>query len=171
MGQHSVVSLSAVIALGLTLLPGSAVAQQKSLKEQLVGAWLLVSNDAVSPNSPARQDFGANPKGILILDAGGRYAVVQGKPDRPKFKTTGNTRLDTPAAEFGEAARPFAANFGTWSVNEADKSLTRKYEIALIPNNDTIESKASVSLSGDELKLVITSPAGVRTDTVYRRAK
>src|SRR5215510_4743969 len=61
--------------------------------------------------------------------------------------------------------------FGTWSVNEADKTLIRKYEIALIPNNDNLESKASVSLSGDELKLVSTSAAGVRSDTVYRRAK
>jgi hypothetical protein len=26
------------------------------------------------------------------------------------------------AAELGEAARAFAANFGTWSVNEADKT-------------------------------------------------
>src|SRR5207302_4153023 len=127
-GQRSIASLSAVLVLGLTLLAGNAVAQQKSLKEQLVGAWLLVSNDATVPNGPKRQDFGANPKGVLILDASGRYAVVQGKSDRPKFRTAGDIRLDTPAAEFGEAARPFAANFGTWSVNEADKSLTRKYE-------------------------------------------
>jgi len=170
MNRRNVFSLTAMTVLGLALLPGSAVAQQKTLKEQLVGAWTLASNDTTPPNGTKRQDFGANPKGILIFDAGGRYAVVQGRPDRPKFRTTGNVRLDTPAAEFGEAARPFAANFGTWSVNEADKTLTRKYEIALIPNNDTVETKASISLAGDELKLVITSPAGV-TDTVYRRAK
>jgi hypothetical protein len=73
--------------------------------------------------------------------------------------------------EFAAAARPFAANFGTWSVNEGDKTLIRKYEIALIPNNDTQETKAAISLAGDELKLVIVSAAGVRSDTVYRRAK
>ena len=79
--------------------------------------------------------------------------------------------LDTPAAEWGEAAREFAANFGTWSVSEADKTLTRKYEIALIPNNDSLETKVSISLAGDELKLVGTSPTGVKTESVYRRAK
>jgi len=69
------------------------------------------------------------------------------------------------------AAREFSANFGTWSVNEADKTLIRKYEIALIPNNDGMELKASVSLTGDELKLTVTPAAGGRSETVYRRAK
>src|SRR5262245_38267302 len=113
----------------------------------------------------------SNPKGILILDASGRYATVLGQTNRPKFKDTNNLRLGATEAEFAAAARAFAANFGTWSVNEAEKTLIRKYEIALIPNNDNQETKTSVSLSGDELKLVTTSPAGVRSDTVYRRAK
>jgi hypothetical protein len=155
----------------LALMPIGAAAQQKSLKEQLVGSWILVSSDTTPPTGAKRQDFGANPKGVLILDAGGRYAVVQGQTNRPKFKDTNNLRLGATDVEFAAAARPFAANFGTWSVSEADKTLIRKYEIALIPNNDSLESKASVSLAGDELKLVSTSPTGVRSDTVYRRAK
>ena len=171
MHWRNILSLSAIATLGLMLQSGNAIAQQKSLKEQIVGAWTLVSTDTAPPNGPKRQDFGTNPKGILMLEAGGRYALVQGKPDRPKFKTSGNLRLDTPAAEWGEAAREFAANFGTWSVSEADKTLTRKYEIALIPNNDSLETKVSISLAGDELKLVGTSPTGVKTESVYRRAK
>jgi hypothetical protein len=160
------------LAVSLASLPGSAVAQQKTLKEQLVGTWTLVSDEATPPTGPKRQDFGANPRGILILDAGGRYAQVHGRTDRPKFKATADARLATPAAEYGEAARAFAGNFGTWSVNEADKTLSRRYEAALIPNVEGTDTKASVSLSGDELKLTTTSPVtGVRTDQVYRRAK
>ena len=90
-------------------------------------------------------------------------------PDRPKFKASENLRMDTPAAEFGEAARAFAANFGTWSVNETDKTLIRRFEGALIPNAEGQETKSSVSLVGDELKLSATSPAGVKTDAVYKR--
>ena len=115
------------------------------------------------------QDGGPNPKGILILDASGRYASVTGRPDRPKFKTT--VRKDIPAAEFGEAARAYGANFGTWSVNEADKTLIRKFEIALIPNNDNNETKVTVSLAKDELKLVQVTAAGTTVESVYRRAK
>jgi len=162
-----VFSLVALVMFGAS----GSWAQQKSLKGQLVGAWTVVSSDVTPKNGTKRQDYGPNPKGILILDASGRYAFVQGRPDRPKFKPSDNLRVDTPAAEFGEAARAFAANFGTWSVNEAEKTLIRKYELALIPNNDTQEVKASVTLSKDELKLVSVSAAGGKTETVYRRAK
>jgi len=172
MNRRNILSLSAMTAFGLALLPGSAVAQQKTLKDQLVGAWTLVSNQTTAPDGTKLQSFfGTDPKGILIFDASGRYAAVTGRPGRPKLKPSANLRKDTPAAEFGEAARAFAANFGTWSVNEADKTLIRKFQIALIPNNDSNETKASVSLAGDELRLTITPAAGGKNETVFRRAK
>jgi hypothetical protein len=39
MNRRSILGLSMMTALGLALLPGNAVSQQKSLKEQLVGTW------------------------------------------------------------------------------------------------------------------------------------
>jgi hypothetical protein len=47
--------------------------------------WTLVSAEFTPPTGPKRQDYGANPYGILILDAGGRYANVLGRKDRPKI--------------------------------------------------------------------------------------
>ena len=170
MNRRSILGLSAVAA-GLVLLSNSVVAQQKSLKDQLVGSWTLVSTEVTQTDGKKRQDFGANPRGILILDAGGRYALVQGRADRPKFKTSGNARLDTPAAEFGEAARAFVANFGTWSIDEANKTLIRRFEAALVPNAEGTETKASVSLTGEDLKLTGTDRIGQRFEAVYRRTK
>src|SRR5262249_28626271 len=43
MHRRNMLSISAITALGLALMPGNAVSQQKSLKDQLVGAWTLVS--------------------------------------------------------------------------------------------------------------------------------
>ena len=171
MTHSHIPGLLVMAALSFCLLPGNSVAQQKTLKEQLVGAWTLVSADTTPSNGVKRQDFGASPRGILVLDAGGRYAVVQGNPHRPKFKDTSNLRLGATAEEFAVAARSFAANFGTWSINEADKTLIRKYEIALIPNNDSIETKVSTSINGDDLKLTGTATNGDRGEAVYRRAK
>jgi hypothetical protein len=112
-------------------------------------------------------------EGVLILDASGRYASLQGRPDRAKLKTASRFDFDATPAELKAVVLSFAANFfGTWSVNEAGKSLTRRFESALIPNNDGTEQKSTVSLSGDELRLTTTSPVTrVRTDAVYRRAK
>ena len=126
----------ALLCFAIALPAGDGAAQQKTLKDQLVGAWTQISLEITPQNSTKEQRFGTNAKGILILDASGRYAWVGGNPDRPKFKASGNFRLDTPAAEWGEAAKEFGAHFGTWSVNEADKTLTSRYEGALIPNNE-----------------------------------
>ena len=79
--SHHILSLSAITVLGLALTSGSAVSQQKSLKEQLTGAWTLVSNDNVAPDGSRRQLYGPNPKGILILDASGRYAQIYVRAD------------------------------------------------------------------------------------------
>jgi hypothetical protein len=92
------------------------------------------------------------------------------KPDRAKLKSRDLSEV-TPQ-EFGAAALgSFAANFGTWSVNEADKTFIQKYEGALVANNEGTEAKATVSLVGDELKLTYTGATGGRGEFVYRRAK
>jgi hypothetical protein len=159
MNRRCILSISAMTALGLALLSGSAVAQQKSLKETLVGTWTLVSNLSAPANS----------KGIIIFDAGGRYVEVNGDPNRPKFKSAGQpTAEELAAATLGH----FAANFGTWSANEADKTIMRHYEVALRPNNEGTDLKNFVTLTGDELKLTGVVPStGAKIDYVYRRAK
>ena len=74
MNSRHIRSLSAVAALGLALFPGGAVSQQTSLKSQLVGKWTLASFENTSADGTKRHLYGANPKGIFIFDADGRYA-------------------------------------------------------------------------------------------------
>jgi hypothetical protein len=157
--------------VGLALLPGSAVSQQKSLKDQLVGVWTLVSVDNVAPDGTRRQNFGPNPQGILILDAGGRYAQINVRPDRPKFKS--NSRLQGTPEEIKAAWDGSIAHFGTWSVSEADKTLVLRIQNGAYPNQAGAEQKRTVaSLSGDELKYVNPSAAaGGRAEAVWRRVK
>src|SRR6187455_3077778 len=84
-------TITALLCIGVALSGSQAQAQQKTLRDQLTGTWSLVSNENVAPDGAKRQPFGANPKGILILDANGRYAQVFTHADRPKFKA--NNRL------------------------------------------------------------------------------
>jgi hypothetical protein len=76
MNRRGIFTISALTALGLAFLSGGAVSQQISLKDQIIGTWALVSNDNVAPDGTKRQIFGANPKGILIFEANGRYAQI-----------------------------------------------------------------------------------------------
>ena len=51
------------------------------------------------------------------------------------------------------------ANFGTWSVDEATKTLSYHVESALVPKSAVVqygegsENKFPISLTGDELKI------------------
>ena len=170
MNRRSILGLAAMTVFALALVPGSTLGQQKSLKDQLVGTWILVSTQTTSP-SGVRYPYGTDPRGIMILDAIGRYAVVQGRSDRPKLKSA--VRLEVTKEEFGATAIDFAANFGTWAVSEADKALVRRFEGALNPNFEGTVTKATISLAGDQLRLAgeVNPATNEKTDAVYRRAK
>jgi hypothetical protein len=180
MNPRNTLTLTSVVLLCLTVaLPaGDAAAQQKSLKNQLVGAWTLVSLVDIYPSGTKQQFQGSNPKGILIFDAGGRYAAISGPTDRAKFKVS---RQAATAEELHASMDNFIANFGTWSVNEADKTLIRRIDGALSPNVEgtLVNSGApvTVSLAGDELKLTQAAVPGgtgrelATSEIVYKRAK
>jgi hypothetical protein len=121
MNWHIGTSLAMITASGLILLPGTAASQQKSLKEQIAGAWQIVSTDQTAPDGAKHQLFGPNPKGILVLDPSGQYAQIIVRPDRPKFKA--NNRQKGTAEENQAAVQGTTATFGTWSVDEASKTL------------------------------------------------
>jgi hypothetical protein len=172
MNRRHVIALTPVAFLAAGGLgASSAFAQQKSLKEQLVGIWTLVSSDNTAPDGSKRQLFGAKPKGILVLDASGWFSQMNANPDRPKFKA--NNRLQGTAEENKAVLAGTVALFGKWSVNEADKTLIMDYESSLFPNQDGTEAKrVIVSLTADELKYTTPpSGAGGKTDSVWRRAR
>ena len=172
MNRRAILSICTMTVLGLALLPGTAAAQQKSLKEQLVGTWTVVSSESTAPNGAKQQFYGATPKGMLILDAGGRFAQVIAGPGRPKFKSASRFSLEATPEELKAMLTGFVASSGTWSVNEADKSFSRRSEANIIPNGEGLEQKYSVTLAGDELKTIsVNSVTGVKAETVYRRAR
>ena len=172
MAKFKIIGMMALIAFAMGIvLAGDAFAQQKTLKEQLVGTWTLVSNNNVAPDGTKRQLFGPDPKGIVIYDANGRYAQFMVNPNRPKFK--GKTRLDGTPEENKAVVQATSAHFGTWSVNEADKTLIYHTEFHIWPNDDGKELKRSITLTGDELKVFNPTPAGGSgtAELLWKRAK
>ncbi len=166
--SNNQIGLSVATALGLALLPGSALAQQKSLKEQLAGTWTIISNDNVAPDGTKRQLFGPNPKGILVLAANGQYAQIIVLPARPNFKV--NNRLDGTPEENKAAVHGTTAAFGTWSFDEASKTLIVRNEGGMFPNQVGTESKRSITLTGDQLRVSNPAPgSGGRSESVWKR--
>jgi hypothetical protein len=64
------------LCLAVSLSSSDSLAQQKTLKEQLVGTWTLVSSDQVRLDGSKLKQFGTNPKGINVFDANGRFFLM-----------------------------------------------------------------------------------------------
>lgn len=173
MDRRNVIGLSALTAIMLALLPGSAVAQEKTIKDQVIGIWTPVSIDHVAPDGKREQLYGANPKGVFIFDASGTFAQIQLPANRAKFKS--GDRLKTMPEESEMLAHTSQARFGTWSVNEPEKTVILRQEGNLIPNSEGTDAKQIItSVTATELK--ITNPeaatgGGGKVEAVYRRTK
>ena len=173
MNRRTILALTttALLCTGVIFSSSHAPAQQKSLKDQLVGAWTLVSIDNTAQDGSKLQPFGANPKGTLIFDASGRYSQAQVRTGRTKFKSP--NRLQATPDEAKAAMNDTLAQFGTWSIDEASKTILLRVEGSLIPNAEGTETKRiNVTATADELKYSNPAPAlGGRNESVYRRAK
>jgi hypothetical protein len=156
-----------LLLLGVVLSAGEVCAQ--TVKD-LAGTWTIVSN--VNEQGGNKTDtFGPNPKGILTVDANGRYVLAIARADLPKIASN-NRRTATPE-ENKAIVQGSITHFGTLSVNAADKTITFKIETyTTFPNSDGTEEKRPFTLTGDELKLTFPAASGGGTITaVWKRAK
>jgi hypothetical protein len=171
MNRRSVVTKSALMAVAAALLPSGAVAQQKSIKDQLVGTWIFVSAQDAKPDGSKVDPWGPNPKGAAMYDANGRFTFMIMRSDLPKFVS--NNRAQASAEEGKAVAQGMIAMYGTYTVDEADKTLTTRVEGSSYPNLVGAEQKRVIgSLTADELRY--TNPAtstGTKAEAVWRRAK
>jgi Lipocalin-like domain len=170
MNWRHALTLSAIAALALVAMPGSAVPQQKSLKEQLVGTWLLVSWDQERPDGTKFQRFGANPNGVHIFDANGRYAVILAHPDLPRIASN-NPSTPTPEELKGLTGRSIAY-YGTYTVDEAAKVIDLKVEASSFPNQVGANNKRTITLlTANELKYQNTTAlTGGQIYIAFKRA-
>jgi Lipocalin-like domain len=85
MDRRSILTIAA--AAGLGLLPRSAIAQSKTLKEQIVGDWTLISWVQTRSDGSKNYRFGNNPKGINTFSPGGRFSLIIVQADLPKISS------------------------------------------------------------------------------------
>jgi hypothetical protein len=146
--------------------PTPAVSQNA---KDLVGTWTLVSVVTERDNSKS-DTYGPNAKGLLVFDGNGRYTIIFVAANLPKF-VSGNRSSGT-ADENKAVIAGSLAHFGTYVVDEADKSFTFQIDRATFPNWESKNLKRSFVVTGDELRFSDphASAGGVATAT-FKRAK
>jgi hypothetical protein len=165
-------TMIAAAALMLASLGGEAVAQQKSLKDQLVGTWHLVISEVTDPDGKKSLPFGPKPEGVMMFTPDGNYAHIHVAAEVPKIAN--GHRLKATPEEYAGIVRGSIAQFGTWTIDEAKSLLILKIVTSTFANWRGITQIRLIAKLTDE-EFVNTNPdvgAGRGSATnLYKRAR
>src|SRR5215212_9913862 len=118
MTRRCAVGLCAIALIATTAFPDSSVAEEKSLKDQLIGTWMYVS-------STGKRDDGSNvprpsAQGAVTYTADGRFHFITTRTDLPKYASSDSAR---PSPEEAMAiASGSIAYTETYTVDENTKT-------------------------------------------------
>ena len=134
--------------------PGDGAAHPT--RQQLLGAWRLVSIDYAGPRGPLPDPFyQAGSTGIIIYESTGWMSVHIAAPHRPGWPIP-ESRASS-GAEAGQARAKAAAfdtyyaYFGTWEYDEATSTVTHHVQSSLIPGESGHNYAQTVTLDGGHL--------------------
>jgi hypothetical protein len=173
MYRSSILSLSAMMAFALVLPQSGAVAQSKTLKDQLVGTWTLLLADDVKADGSQAGAFGPNPLGQVIFTPDGHYSLQIARSNLPKFAA--NSRQKGTPEENKAAVQGSVSYFGTYAVDDATKVLNIRIEGSSYPNlDDTRQKRQITALTDDTLTWsnpIAGNPALVRAEFAWKKVK
>jgi hypothetical protein len=173
MNRRTAFTLTALACLwlGVILLAGNAGGQQagSTLKDQLLGTWMLVSAYTEREDGNKVETFGSHPIGVVVLDGEGRLALLEMRSDLPKFAS--NNRQEGTPEENKAIVQVSICYFGTYTLDEAAKTLIFHLEGCSFPNWTGTDQKRSFTLTGDELTWSGVGSSGRPFRTVWKRAK
>jgi Lipocalin-like domain len=159
--------------LALALSAGAAAAQPaNSLKDQIVGSWNFVVAEVTAPDGKKSFPFGEKPKGILIFTSDGHFAQIHVAGDVPKIAS--NNRMTGTPEEYAAIMQRSISVFGTWTVDEAKKTVTYNIVSASFPNwEGEAQTRNIDKLTADEFVNTNPNVAGGRgkASNYYKRAK
>lgn len=105
----------------------------EGLRDQLIGAWKLVSYvEEPVDGSPSFRPLGEHPKGIIMYTPDGYMSAQLSKPDRPNF-ASGDWFAGT-AEDYKNEATSYIAYSGPFHVDEDRKTLTHSMFVSLFPD-------------------------------------
>ena len=165
--------LRTIAAMLVAILSAGAAAQPaNSLKDQIVGTWNFVVAEVTAPDGKKSFPFGETPKGILIFTADGRFVQIHVAGDVPRIAS--NNRLTGTPEEYAEIMRRSLSVFGTYTVDEANKTVTYNIVSASFPNwEGEAQTRSIDKLTSDEFVNTNRNVAGGRgsASNFYRRVK
>jgi hypothetical protein len=122
-----------------------------SVRDQLIGAWRLVSIETAGPNGEIVYLFyGKHPEGLIVYDRSG-WMSVQVTSDPPPTVPFGSSREEFIAAATAEkvaAVDGYYAYGGTWTLDTSNSTVTTTSS-----SRSTLQSEARTGCVTTILKL------------------
>lgn len=144
-----------------------------SLRDQLIGAWELVSYvERPIDGGPERHPLGEQVRGLIIYTPDGYMSAQLMAPDRPAFAS--GDWFDASDEELRAEATGYIAYSGPFHVDEQGR-LFHTMQVSLFPNWLGQTQQRIVDLQGDTLHLSAAAPirsGGVQVSAylTWRRA-
>jgi hypothetical protein len=151
-------SIAKCLVAGALTVPGAdAVAACDSTLEQLHGTWTLAAADKILPDGTVTRDYGNAPKGLLIVDASGKYSLQIFKSERAQFAAA-DKASGTPD-EFRSAVLGSSTHYGSLTIDQKECALVFHIAGASFPNWEGTVQRRTYELHGDELSYRVPSRA------------
>jgi lipocalin-like protein len=143
-----------------------------TLSTELPGTWLLQSRIDVTPNGEPHPDplLGEDPVALLMYDRTGHFAAQFMKRDR---QGAAQAAAPPDARNNTQAQGGYDAYFGTYSVDDAQGTVTQRLMGSLSPRNVGMVLTRAMEVRGDMLVIRLETTAAdgapvVRTLTWQR---
>lgn len=124
--------------------------QQRSLREQLIGHWRLMSLTAVHERD-IEYPMGQDLEGVITYEPTAHMAMQIMRYLRPSF-VSGDMDRGTPE-ELAAAVSGYSAYFGTYSVDETARVVTHHVKGSLFPNWVGTDQRREIRIDGNSLTL------------------
>lgn len=170
MNAHTAVTRHAMAALlsACLLWTSAAFAGSAHGTSPLAGTWTLVAADVQHPDGSRASDYGASPKGLLLIDGQGHYSLQIFKAGRPAFHA-GDKAKGTPD-EYKAAVMGSSTHYGTLRVEPDRGVLVFHIQGASFPNWEGREQRRQYELKDGVLSYRVTArPNGDVPISVWRK--
>src|SRR5262249_11246314 len=136
--------------------------------KDMVGTWALQSDLSTTTDGRTILPFGPQPSGIAIFDSTGHFAIINARPDLPRFAS--NDRMRGTAEENEAIVHGSFAFFGTYTVTNG--VIVQHIEGGTWPALNGTDQKRTVSaFTGDEQTWTTVPSFGGRSELRWKRVK
>jgi Lipocalin-like domain len=132
MMRRTILGLAGSAAAAAAFAPGSALSHGKSLTQEVIGTWALATWVQTRADGSKIERFGEHPKGFQAFLPDGRMFLMIARPDLPRIAS--KDTMKPGAAEATALSVGTLAYYGTYTVNEKDRTIDEKLEASTFPN-------------------------------------